>query len=132
MSKELSGCVVDRNSHIVPSDKEFCIAKFSFDNMPDLFVTRHSLKRFVNGPDGSLQPLLKVLDRMYGLVESSREVYRRNSVSQIIKSGFKAADYRFSAGWIFVIERDSVLKSAYHIGRIKGSDVYSFEEEKLY
>ena len=131
MSKELSDCVVERNSNIKPSAKEFCVAEFSFDNMPRLFVSRHALKRFVVGDDGRL-PLLKVLDRMHGLLKSSREVYRKNSVAQIIKNGFKPTDYRFSSGWIFVIEGHDVLRTAYHIGKIKDGDMYSFEERRFY
>jgi len=45
----------------------------------------------------------KVLKRLEDELKIAARVKRKNSVQQIIKYGFKLADYRSAHGWIYVI-----------------------------
>lgn len=116
-----SGC----NKHLFPSDITDCIAKINVDSR-EIHIHNHAISQYYQRLQeiGNITKPNRALKSLCALLEDSTEVKRKNAISQIIKYNFKPSEYRFSSGWIFVIEEGNIIKTVYLHGSISNSRLY--------
>src|SRR3989344_1445388 len=118
--------LLGRNENILDSNKEGCICSINCKH-GKYHLHGHACEQYENRYKEKIKELKspdELVDSLKKLLDFSYPVERRNSTLQIIENGFKTADYRFSEGWIFVIEEGDVIKTMYHKGSIKKNKNY--------